>query len=122
MPDQTAERIVRILRDKVFMLVGPPHKLQSDQGHDFESRIIADFSKAFAVKKFNTTIPIIRWEMASSKAFIAETDSDPYGEEQSVGGALTTLTVHVQNQQAHHHWIISLRDYLWLLSTITLAT
>ena len=30
MPDQKAERIVQILRDEVFTLVGPPQKLHSD--------------------------------------------------------------------------------------------
>jgi len=37
MPDQTAERIVRILRDEVFTVVGPPQKLHSDQGCNFET-------------------------------------------------------------------------------------
>ena len=57
MPDhaQTAERIVQILRDKVFTLVGPPQKLHSDQGN-FESRILADLCKAFGVKKSRTTL------------------------------------------------------------------
>jgi len=55
MPDQTAERIVRILRDEVFTLVGPPQKLHSDQGRNFESRILADLCKAFGVKKSHTT-------------------------------------------------------------------
>ena len=55
MPDQTAERIVRILRDKVFTLVGLPKKLHSDQDRNFESRILADLCKAFGVKKSHTT-------------------------------------------------------------------
>ena len=29
MPDQTVERIVRILRDEVFTVVGPPQKLRT---------------------------------------------------------------------------------------------
>ena len=37
MPDQKAERIVKILRDQVFTLVGPPQQLHSDQGQNFES-------------------------------------------------------------------------------------
>ena len=36
MPDQKAERIVRILRDQVFTLVGPPEGLHSDQNRNFE--------------------------------------------------------------------------------------
>ena len=55
MPDQTAERIVKVLRDEVFTFVGPPQKLHSDQGRNFESRILADLCKAFGVKKSHTT-------------------------------------------------------------------
>ena len=55
MPDQKAERIVQILRDEVFTLVGPPRKLHSDQGRNFESRILADLCKALGVKKSHTT-------------------------------------------------------------------
>ena len=32
LPDQKADTIVRILKDNVFSLVGPPEKLHSDQG------------------------------------------------------------------------------------------
>ena len=32
MPDQKAERIVQILKDQIFIVVGPPEKLHSDQG------------------------------------------------------------------------------------------
>ena len=42
MPDKKAERIVQILRDEVFTVVAPPQKLHSDQGRNFESRILAD--------------------------------------------------------------------------------
>ena len=55
MRDQTAEMIVQILRDEVFTLVGPPQKLHSDRGRNFESRILADLCKAFGVKKSHTT-------------------------------------------------------------------
>ena len=54
MPDQTAERIVKVLRDEVFTFVGPPQKLHSDQGRNFENRILADLYKAFGVKKSHT--------------------------------------------------------------------
>ena len=40
MPDQKAERIVRILKDQLFTVVGPPEKLHSDQGQNFESHIL----------------------------------------------------------------------------------
>ena len=52
MPDQKAERIVQI---EMFTLVGPPQKLHSDQGRNFESRILADLCKSLGVKKSHTT-------------------------------------------------------------------
>ena len=56
MPDQKTERIVRILRDQVFTLVGPPERLHSDQGRNFESQILGDLCKAFKVTKFHATL------------------------------------------------------------------
>ena len=55
MPDQKAERIVKILRDQVFTLVGPPQQLHSDQGQNFESHILSELCKAFQVTKSHTT-------------------------------------------------------------------
>ena len=55
MPDQKAERIVQILKDEVFTLVGPPQRLHSDQGRNFESTLLRDLCKAFGVGKFHTT-------------------------------------------------------------------
>ena len=55
MPDQKAERIVRILHDQVFTLVGPPERLRSDQGRNFESQTLGDLCKAFKVTKSHTT-------------------------------------------------------------------
>ena len=55
MPDQKADRIIRILRDQVFTLVGPPERLHSDQGRNFESQILGDLCKAFQVTKSHTT-------------------------------------------------------------------
>ena len=56
MPDQNVERIVRILRDQVFTLVGPPERLHSDQGRKFESQILGDLYKAFKVTKSHATL------------------------------------------------------------------
>ena len=53
--DQKAERIVQVLKDDIFSLVGPPRKLHSDQGRNFESTILADLCEAFGVKKSRTT-------------------------------------------------------------------
>ena len=55
MPDQKADQIIRILRDQVFTLVGPPERLHSDQGRNFESQILGDLCKAFQVTKSHTT-------------------------------------------------------------------
>jgi len=55
MPDQKAERIVKTLRDHIFTMVGPPEKLHSDQGRNFESQILADLCKAFQITKSRTT-------------------------------------------------------------------
>ena len=54
MPDQQAERIVQILKDEVFTVVGPPKKLHSDHGH-FESKLLRDLCTAFGVSKSHTT-------------------------------------------------------------------
>ncbi len=54
-PDQKADRIVKVLRDEVFTLVGPPQRLHSDQGRNFESHILAELCQAFGVKKSRTT-------------------------------------------------------------------
>ena len=55
LPDQKADTIVQTLRDEIFALVGPPQKLHSDQGRNFESKILGDLCKAFGVKKSRTT-------------------------------------------------------------------
>ena len=55
MPDQKAERIVRILKDQIFTVVGPPEKLHSDQGRNFESYILSELCKAFRITKSRTT-------------------------------------------------------------------
>ena len=51
LPDQKADTIVQTLRDEIFSLVGPPQKLHSDQGRNFESKILGDLCKAFGAKK-----------------------------------------------------------------------
>ena len=55
MLDQKADTIVRILKDHVFTLVGPPQRLHSDQGRNFESQILSELCKAFGVTKSRTT-------------------------------------------------------------------
>ena len=55
MTDQKADRIVQLLKDNVFALVGPPTKLHLDQGRNFESCILSDLCAAFEVTKSCTT-------------------------------------------------------------------
>ena len=55
MPDQKAERIVQVLKNEVFTVVGPPKKLHSDQGRNFESKLLRDLCTAFGVSKSHTT-------------------------------------------------------------------
>ena len=50
-----AERIVRILKDQLFTVVGPPEKLHSDQGRNFESQILQELCKALRIFKSCTT-------------------------------------------------------------------
>ena len=54
MPDQTAERIVRVLVD-IFSRFGIPEILQSDQGRNFESTILKRTYEAFGIIKSRTT-------------------------------------------------------------------
>ena len=55
LPDQKATTIVRALRDQVFTMVGPPKRLHSDQGRNFESYLLSELCKAFGVEKSRTT-------------------------------------------------------------------
>ena len=55
LPDQKVTTIVKALRDQVFTMVGPPRRLHSDQGRNFESHILSELCKAFGVEKSHTT-------------------------------------------------------------------
>ena len=54
MPDQTAERIVKVLIE-VFSHFGIPEILHSDQGRNFESTILKKTCSAFGIVKSRTT-------------------------------------------------------------------
>ena len=56
MLDQKPDTIVRILKDHVFTLVGPPQRLRLDQGRNFESQILSELCKAFGVTKSRTMV------------------------------------------------------------------
>ena len=55
LPDHKAERIVQVLKDQIFTLDGPPHRLHSNQGRNFESYVLLELCKAFGVTKSHTT-------------------------------------------------------------------
>ena len=55
MADQKTSRIFQLLKDNVFVLMGPPTKLHLNQGRNFESRISSDLCAVFGVKKSHTT-------------------------------------------------------------------
>ena len=55
MPTEFHPVLSQTLKDDVFSLVGPPQKLHSDQGRNFESHLLQELCKAFGVKKSHTT-------------------------------------------------------------------
>ena len=52
--NQRADRIVRILKNQVFIVMGPPQRLHSDQGESFESHILSELCRAFGVTNSHT--------------------------------------------------------------------
>ena len=55
-PDQKAEMIAKVLWEQVFMILGFPHKILTDQGASFKSKVIAELCKLAGVQKL-WTIP-----------------------------------------------------------------
>ena len=109
-PDQKADRIVQILRDDVFTVVGPPQKLHSDQGRNFESRILGDLCKALGGKKSHTPPyhPMgdgLVERMNRSLLNLLHTFVESEGQ---LGRTSPTAAVHLQNDKAFHNWTISL--------------
>ena len=109
-PDQKANRILQILRDDVFTVVGPPQKLHLDQGRNFESRILGGLCKAFGVKKSHTTPyhPMgdgLVERMNRSLLNLLHTFVESEGQ---LGRTSPTAAVHLQNDKAFHNWTISL--------------
>ena len=58
--DHRADTIVRILKDQVFTLMGPPQRLYSDQGKWFKSHILSELCRIFGVTKSAQPHTILR--------------------------------------------------------------
>ena len=53
--DQKAATVARILINEIFYKFGPPIRLHSDQGRNFESKLITEICKRFNIRKSRTT-------------------------------------------------------------------
>lgn len=53
--DQTAKQVAKVLWDKYFCVFGFPERIHSDQGTNFESRLISELLKISGVRKSHTT-------------------------------------------------------------------
>ena len=54
--DQRAEMTTKVLWERVFMTLGFPHRILTDQGASFESKIITELCKLVGVQKLLTTL------------------------------------------------------------------
>ena len=54
-PNQEVPTVVEKLVDEVFLRFSPPEQLHSDQGHQFESALIAEICKLLQIRKTRTT-------------------------------------------------------------------
>jgi transposase InsO family protein len=55
LPDQEASPVVDVLASNVFCRFGMPYELHSDQGSNFDSRLISEICKLFDIIKTRTT-------------------------------------------------------------------
>lgn len=53
--NQQAPTVAKLLWEKILVNFGFPQRLHSDQGRDFESRIIRDLCKVAGIEKTRTT-------------------------------------------------------------------
>lgn len=65
--DQSAKTVARVLWDNIFMLYGFPERILSDQGRDFESKLVKELCQLLGISKCRTTPyhpagnPVERW-------------------------------------------------------------
>ena len=53
--DQSAKQVARVLWDRYFCVYGFPERIHSDQGANFESRLISELLKVSGIRKSHTT-------------------------------------------------------------------
>ena len=54
-PDKKEQTIAKALVERVFGIIGPPETLHSDQGPEFENKVVKQLRDAFGYKKTETT-------------------------------------------------------------------
>ena len=53
--DQSAVTVAKVLVERVFVHYGLPARIHSDQGRDFESRLIQELLRTLGIRKSRTT-------------------------------------------------------------------
>jgi hypothetical protein len=64
LPDQKARTVAQVLVDEVFCRLGVPAVLHSDQGRNFESKVIQEVCKLMRIKKveqLRTILNVMDW-------------------------------------------------------------
>ena len=56
LPDKKEQTIARALVERVFGIFGPPETLHSDQGPEFEDKVVKQLQDVFGYKKTKTTL------------------------------------------------------------------
>jgi hypothetical protein len=68
-PNQSAKAVALQLWNNIFCVYGLPRRIHSDQGENFESKLIAELLSAAGVQK-STHLLTIRWGMGESKGSV----------------------------------------------------
>ena len=55
LPDKKEQTIAKAIVERVFRIFGPPETLHSDQGPEFENKVVKQLQEVFGYKKTKTT-------------------------------------------------------------------